>query len=185
MKKLALVLLSPLASAFISVSAMADNAQGFYLGAGFGLIRFNDGSVFDQDVSDLEFRAVELLGGYKYNRALGVDLRLGTNFDKRELTEAGKTREFAIDHYASIYYRPELANEKAKLYGLIGYSQLTRTLTNADGSEKSDSESGFSYGVGIGFVVNQDFNINLEYRRLIDKEDYEISSASVNFDYRF
>jgi opacity protein-like surface antigen len=192
MKTLAAVLLG-----LTSAWAAADNQRGFYVGGGLSAIEFDDGSAFD---NDLTFRTVELLGGYKYNSALGIELRAGTNWIKREVIQTvegdGAThtlhRDFAIDHYESIYYRPELANEEAKLYGLLGYSQLKRSLDsyNISGGtfgsgESSDTESGLSYGVGIGFVINQDFNFNIEYRQLIDKQNYEITAASANVDYRF
>lgn len=195
MKQFAAILLS-----LASVSAAADNQQGFYVGGNFAAVEFHDNSNFDADANDLTFRALEFVGGYKYSSALGAELRVGTNFDKREVTqevEGGGTtntlyREYAIDHYESIYYRPELANEEAKLYGLLGYSQVKRSLASYNTSggtfgneDSSDTESGISYGVGVGFVVNTDFNINIEYRRLIDKDDYEISAASLGVDYRF
>ncbi len=184
----------------IPVCAAADNYHGFYLGGGGGIVSFEDSSSVDADLNDIDLNAIELFGGYKYNSALGIELRVGTNFSEREISseveDAGVThgleREVSIDHYQSLYYRPELANEVAKLYGLIGYSQLeySSTTVNATGGtfgveDTSESESGFSYGVGIGFVINADFNINFEYRRLIDKKDYEVELAGINFDYRF
>lgn len=192
MKNLTVLLLS-----LISAYAAADNTRGFYLGGGLGFTRFQDSSEFDHGTNGLRFRTIELFGGYKYNSPLGLELRVGGNYPKRDRTETvdGQTleHEYKIDQYESLYYRPELANEEAKLYGLLGYSRLKRTqaTTNlTDGStfgeaETSETESGLSYGVGVGFVVNMDYNINFEYRRIIDKSDYKANVAAINFDYRF
>lgn len=196
MKNLTVLLLS-----LISAYAAADNTRGFYLGAGLGFTRFQDTSEFDYGTNDLRFRTIELFGGYKYSSPLGLELRVAGNYPKLDRTESvdGPTgdetleHEYTIDQYESLYYRPELANEEAKLYGLLGYSRLKRTQTTTnltDGStfgeaETSETESGLSYGVGVGFVVNVDYNINFEYRRIIDKSDYKANVAAINFDYRF
>jgi len=177
MKILTLVFLS-----LLSIQAIAD--QGFYVGGGGGLIRFEDEVAAADSLKDVELGAVELLGGYKYNNALGLEVRAGTNVNKRTVTTGGVEREIAIDHYESIYYRPELTNPEAKLYGLIGYSQVEQSsATGAD--EVSDSLSGLSYGIGIGFTINSDSNFNIEYRRLIDESDFEINITGINIDYRF
>lgn len=170
----------------LPLCAAADNTQGFYLGGGGGLIRFQDELGTDASLNDVKLNAIELLGGYKYNSALGIEVRVGTDFSKRTTTTGGVEREIAIDQYESIYYRPELANSEAKLYGLIGYSQLEYTLSTSTGPTSAVNEvSGLSYGVGIGFTMNPDFNFNIEYRRLVDKTDYEINIAGINIDYRF
>ena len=180
MKILTMVFLS-----LLSVCAAADNVHGFYLGGGGGLIRFEDEAAEAVSLNDVELSAVELLGGYKYNSALGIEVRAGTNLNKRTITADGGEREIAIDHYESIYYRPELTNPEAKLYALIGYSQVEQSSSTSTSGEVSDSISGLSYGIGVGFTMNPDFNFNLEYRRLVDKTDYEINIMGINIDYRF
>jgi opacity protein-like surface antigen len=180
MKILTLAFLS-----LLSVCAAADNIQGFYLGGGGGLIRFEDEASEAVSLNDVELSAVELLGGYKYNSALGIEVRAGANLNERTTTIGGVDREVAIDHYESIYYRPELTNPEAKLYALIGYSQVEQSSSTDTSDEVSDSVSGLSYGIGVGFTMNPDFNFNIEYRRLIDESDFEINIAGINIDYRF
>lgn len=184
----------------VSVCAAADNTQGFYVGGGGGIVKFNEGTGADEELNDAKLNSIELFGGYKYNAALGLEMRMGTNLNERKIgsnvVDGADThalmREIAIDSYQSIYYRPELSNPQAKLYALIGYTTLdySSTTTNTSGgtfgeADSSSSESGISYGIGIGFVVNEDVNLNFEYRQLIDEEDYEIAFMGVNFDYRF
>lgn len=188
MKKLCVLALSLLA-----LPVLADNNRGFYLGIG--------GSSIDDEqdgVEDLsKIRAIEVLGGYKYNNALGVELRIGrgqstgtssTYLDANGAVQTGEL-ERDIDSYQSIYYKPELVNDEAKLYALIGYTHLsTSAEANVAGSKvysADDSASGFSYGVGVGFVINDHFNINLEYKNICEEISDDPNMASVNIDYRF
>ena len=185
-----------LALSLLALPALADNNQGFYLGAGASSIKdYQDG------VDNLsQIRAAELFGGYKYNDALGIELRLGSGkkagtsnvyFDKAGTLQSGNL-EREIGSYQSLYYKPELVNDEAKLYALLGYTHLssTRKVFDAAGKVIADegkdgSASGFSYGVGIGFVINEHFNINFEYKNISEEVSDKPNLASVNVDYRF
>lgn len=170
-------------SAAAAVAAAQDD-RGFYVGGNAGVVEFHGDSVFDSDVSDARFRVLELVGGYKFNNALGGEVRVGAGLGERDTEVSGVAHELKIDRYESIYYRPELTNEEAKLYALLGYTRVKRSDSTATG-DTSDSESGTSYGIGVGWVVDPRSNFNIEFRRLIDKDDYEIDAITVGFDYRF
>ncbi len=189
MKKLCVLALSLLA-----LPVLADNNRGFYLGLGASSIEdYQDGV---DNVSQI--RAAELFGGYKYNAALGIELRLGSGqttgtsnvyFDTTGTLQSGSL-EREIDSYQSLYYKPELANDEAKLYALIGYTNLSSTGTILDTTGKVVSTedtkaSGVSYGLGIGFVINEHFNINFEYKNICEEISGKPNLASINVDYRF
>lgn len=189
MKKLCVLALS-----LIALPALADNNRGFYLGVGASSIEdYQDGV---DDVSQI--RAAELFGGYKYNAALGIELRLGsgqtTGTSNFYVDPAGDMHhgslEREIDSYQSVYYKPELVNDEAKLYALIGYTNLssTGTILDTNGALVSTEDikaSGFSYGLGIGFVINEHFNINFEYKNICEEISGKPNLASINVDYRF
>ena len=44
--------------------------------------------------------------------------------------------------------------------------------------------SGYSYGLGMGFIVNPKLNINVEYRIILDKGEEMVRAAGIYFDYR-
>ncbi|RYY77265.1 MAG: porin family protein [Gammaproteobacteria bacterium] len=189
MKKLCILALSLLA-----LPVLADNNRGFYLGIGGASIKDEQDGV--NNVSRL--RAVEFFGGYKYNNALGAELRIGsgqkegtsTNYADSNGNVLSRNLVRDIDSYQSIYYKPELVNDEAKLYALIGYTHLSTSgkVTGADGAtiyDIDDSASGLSYGVGVGFVVNEHFNVNFEYRNICKDISNKPNLAAVNIDYRF
>lgn len=96
------------------------------------------------------------------------------------VNEESLFEEININHYESIYYRAESANEIAKLYGLLGFTSLS---TDIEGG--TDSNSGFSYGYGISFITGKHMNLNIEYRSLINNDDLDIETYSLGLDYRF
>ena len=183
-----------LALSLMALPVLADNSRGFYLGAGASSFQdYQDGI---DDVSRI--RASELLGGYKHNDALGVELRLGkghtTGTSKYYVGTDGTVKngslERELDSYQSLYYRAELINEEAKLYGLLGYTHLSSSGETLDATgalvrSDDDSASGYSYGVGVSFVMNEHFNINFEYKNICEEISGKPNLASINIDYRF
>lgn len=179
-----------LALGLLALPAFADNDRGFYLGVGAASI--------DTQVDELErIRSIELFGGYKYNAALGIELRLGngdavsasSQYVDTKGSHSG-TLEYEIGSYQSIYYKPELVNDEAKLYALLGYTHVdsSNKMIDTSGnlvSNYSGSSSGFSYGIGVGFVINAHFNVNIEYRNLSEDLTNKPNVAALNFDYRF
>jgi hypothetical protein len=196
---------SVLALGLLSLPAFADNNKGFYIGIGGSVVDdrqdFITIGTTEYNVNTKKPRTGEIIGGYKYNNALGGEIRIGSGFVGGKGTPftfnaAGTDTvptgriEREIGDYQSIYYKAELVNDEAKLYALLGYTQLSTSVTAEDlngnklGSS-SESYSGASYGVGIGFVINEQFNINFEYKNICEEVYDKPNTASINLDYRF
>ena len=207
-----------LTACLASLPAWADNNRGFFAGAG---MTYSEAFEYPGVDDPVKVKSVEVLAGYKYNNLLGIEARYGSGYeargfdtaippaDEEDEAEIADT-EYEIDDYYSIYYKPELINDEARLYGLIGYTSMDRSVRFNSGAENtalvasyiansptfdtedeideegsiSTSTSGFSYGIGAGWFVNKHFNINVEYRILLSKSDERISTAGIYFDYR-
>lgn len=190
MKKYLIALLG-----FCSLQAMADNQRGFYAGGGLTLIDDTKDSVTKTD----EASAGEIFGGYKYNGLLAAELRVGSGTSTGNYKSyvngafAGTKIERDVGEYVSIYYKPEVINKEAKLYALVGYTNMDityDTFSFPDGVETLDSSvevkaSGFSYGVGIGYMMTKKITANLEWKNLSDEIDNSINATSLTVDYRF
>lgn len=170
-----------LALGLLAVPALADNNRGFYLGVGASTIDDRQ----DKPIDTTAIRAAEVFAGYKYNAALGVELRLGSGLKEGESKDGLLQRD--IGSYQTLYYKPELVNDEAKLYALIGYATLHSSVNQdtAVPANKEISYSGTAYGIGIGFVINEQFNVNVEYKNPCDEVYNKPNTASLNFDYRF
>lgn len=160
MKRFMLALL-PLMAA--STYADTQSNSGFYVGGGASSVK--------NDWDDTKWSPVEIFGGYKLNPFVGGEVRIGKSV-------GGSIK---IKDYEALYYRVESANSVGKTYLLAGYSRAKIEKMTFDG---------ISYGAGVGFVINDRFNLNLEYRMLLNgsdkyKDDIELSSLGITLDYRF
>ncbi len=177
-----LVLLLVLTSHWACAQSRFEKMEETFVGIGVG--RLNTNLEIGND--DLIFSSAELIVGYKKNSYLSVDARIGAGIATEEYIipegepAAGESVELKISNYYSLYWRPESANEDAKFYGLFGFSSVS-----TDNNGESGSESGASYGAGIGFRLKEDWHLNFEYRWLLDTDLAEFSLFSANVDYRF
>ncbi len=169
------------ALASTAIAAVADNREGFYAGGG---ITYINSGVAASDGGDIGFTTIEFYGGYKYNDYIGGELRVGTGLNGDDNTVNDVVFENSISHYESIYYRIESINQVAKIYGLLGYTNLEVDIDSPTGTD-SGSDSGASWGVGVGFVTSPNMNLNFEYKTILQSGDNDFTGISVNLDYRF
>lgn len=166
------------ALAFSAAASYADTGSfdGFYVGGGISNVR--------NDWDDNKWTPVELFGGYKLNPYVGGEIRVG----------ASSGGDSKITNYESIYYRTESSNSVGKTYLLLGY-----THADVEAQTGNFNFNGFSYGAGVGFVISEKFNLNLEYKVLanakgtwyptpssrVEDLDIKLSAVSATVDYRF
>lgn len=185
----------------------ADHKRGLFVGGAGSYVTnktLTDDNVYRNDVDIPTF---EFNFGYKFNSLLSIDLRSGRGINTRRLSTVLDPEpttgfnEYNIDGYTSYYWRPELINREAKIYALLGYTNLDFIIDkfqNTAGEptrlEPRDklSVKGKSYGLGVGWFVNEKLTFNIEYRILIEKDDavgdgqnFEFTSFTAGFDYRF
>ncbi|PCK10076.1 MAG: hypothetical protein COA42_00320 [Alteromonadaceae bacterium] len=189
MKTLFLKISTLVALSFLTFSALATEDKGFYFGAGLEIVNVGAEDFFSNDVN---FPVGQISVGYKHHSFLGLELRAGGGLSEEVVafdqnTDSGRpvSADASITSFYSIYYRAELANEIAKLYLLVGQTSV-ETETNFDGDLIfSRSESGLSYGLGFGLWINEDVNLNFEYKVFVDYGDGVFNSVGLNADYRF
>lgn len=193
MKHSKLLLGATVALGLYSGIASADNNRGFFAGANINVVLADDVIATPplKEDANLRMGAAELMAGYKYNNWVGVDLRYGGGLTKKTLriSESAET-EYKVDSFNALYYRLESTNEKARFYALLGYGAFDATIQNVnnDGvliSETTFSESGASAGLGAGWFMPNNININVECRAMVVTEDITIATVTLGFDYRF
>ena len=173
----------------VSINVHASRARGFFVGTGFSLVDVGVDDFFENRVN---FKGAEIIAGYKYNNYLGLDLRYGLSpakesFFAGEDPETGRdlVNEAELERFISYYFRPEIANDIAKLYLLLGQTSVTITTEDENGVKTTSDESGSSWGVGFGLWVNRKFDVTFEYRQLLTTELESFTTNAVNIEYRF
>lgn len=178
MKKL---LALALATTAVSAHAWEPN---LYLGSNASSWQYSQSA---PDIAgNITLMTVEGLAGIELFPYVTIEARagFGINSDSEDITTAPGIVELEATYYGSFYFRPVIENEKASLYGLLGY-----TTIEFDGTPQSAlvelSQSGLSYGVGVSFVMSPRVDLHAEWRKLILADDMDMRGGSVGFTYTF
>ena len=194
MKKLLLLGLSTFA-----ISAHAWEPS-YYAGAGFSPWKVNSQTTFlDYSVQTLEgFAGIVLFPHISLEVRAGAGINEGresyyyieqeTDPDTNETVDAlfHTTATAEVKYFASAYFRPFISNDRASLYGLLGVTTV-QIESNASAIDlpQDDSENAVSYGVGVSFAVNKNFDVTAEWKKLINADDFDIRGGTIGFAYKF
>lgn len=174
MKKLLPLAITILASSYV---ATANAEDSFYIGALYNA----------QDLSaNRDFNAAGIVAGYKYNQYFALETRLakgtsGYAFYYVEPQPGGGYEE-DIDKQISLSIKASYPIfESFQVYGLVGFTKTKLEIYrygpvfDSEGNffeagpfESTQSESGLSYGIGLDYQINQQFNIFIDYQILPD-----------------
>lgn len=139
-----------------------------------------DYGYFDDSVptQDETLKFVGLLG-YDFNEYIGVEGRIGTSIAEEDYAE--------VTTY-SIFLKPQYpVNEDFTLYGLLGFGLVK--VDGTDGDEPADpsivgeeilNHTGFQWGFGLAYKIDEEFSIFIDYTKLANDED--ISSTLYGYD---
>jgi len=186
MKKLLPLTFAILTSTYTS-TVNAENS--WYLGA---LYNAQEISIYGRD-----FNAAGIIAGYQYNEYFALETRLSTgtsgysnSFGIGEETVGSYSED--IDTQASLLVKASYPILNSfKLYGLAGYTN-TKIEWNVSGQfiDSEDtiledyprngtiSNNGFSYGLGLDYQLNENFNVFIDYQVLPDSERNSDTSRS-------
>jgi len=168
------------ALAFCSLSAFGSESN-MYVGAGFGVWDYEE-----SEVPEFSLNSAEGHIGYIVNDNLSIEGRVGLGVGDDSVTDDRVKLDLEVDNYLSVYLKPAYSSQNFGVYGLLGFTKakLSADISYMGISDSiSDSDSSFSYGLGAGFSVADGTSISLEWKQLIDADDYELSGFSVGVDF--
>ncbi len=187
MKKLLLI---ALASSAMSAHAWDPN---FYAGSNFSTWQLTAAAP-DID-SNFNLWTLEAVGGFKLFPYVGLEGRAGfginsdtgrrgAGVDAEDMPIEGQPIEIGGNYFGSLYFRPVIENERASLYGLLGYTTMEADITEDD-ITSAGSFDGLSLGMGVSFVMTPNVNFHAEWKQLVNSDDIRIRGASAGFTYKF
>lgn len=148
-------------------------------------------ATYDEDNVDDDWEPTAIVGRFGYFVAdyFSVEGRIGLGLSDDAVTfntvNGPVDVSVEIDRLVGGYGVGHLPlGDKAALYGLAGFTEGKLTAS-ANGSTVSDTDSGFSLGVGGEFYPNEQFGLNVEYTRYLDESGYEITALSAGATARF
>jgi opacity protein-like surface antigen len=188
-----------LASTSVSTAFAADD--NWYLGALYNAQEIS--------MNGRDFNTAGIITGYQYNEYFALEARLSTGTSGYSTTygapqsSEGDYKE-DIDTQGSLLIKASYPIfESLSFYGLAGYTK-TKLEINGVGStndsngniignysfKHTESDSGFSYGVGLNYQINEKFNIFVDYQVLPDFEpqpnfskSWKSTSIGVNYSF--
>lgn len=175
MKKLLLIALSTFA-----VSAHAWEPT-FYLGGNLSSSQFKADQAPSDNFTVLSFEGVAGVNLFDF---LAVEGRAGAGIGDDSVTNGANTSTVAIDYLASFYVKPYLANDKATLYGLIGYTSVG-VDTNDPSLSSEDTADGLGYGVGFTYHISPEMDFIMEWKTAVNADEFDISGGTVGLTYSF
>lgn len=180
------------------VEAPVVDESNFYVGLGYSYMNMNiEGSeqlnaVFYPPVigeTDITGHSLTMLAGYNFNKYIALEGRYTLSLGDMDVDNtAGESDLDADMSNLALYLKPMYPVEELTLYGLLGYGQVT--LDN--GTEYT--ESGFQWGIGASYDVNDNVGVFVDYTRLYDDKGFDntwvgqdvvVDSVNVGVTYKF
>ncbi|SHI02095.1 porin family protein [Ferrimonas marina] len=122
------------------------------------------------------------LGGYQFNPYLGIETRIGLGLNDDTVVD---DVEAGIDSYYGLYLTGTWPlTDWVKLYGLLGATNLDLEA-NDQPSQRSDSATDLSYGVGFSLYATEQLSLNLEVISWVEKGRFDVSALNFGVRYDF
>lgn len=152
-----------------------------YLGANYTSMTFSEDGI------DTEYNPTALIGRYGVNttKYFSFEGRVGTGLsgDTQRLFFTDTTLD--LDSMFGLYGIGHInIMSSSSLYGLLGITQVKATVSTP-GLQSTDSESGFSYGIGTDISISDGAQINLEYTQYLDESNVDLSAFSIGLKFNF
>jgi len=170
------------------VAPVVDDS-GFYVGLGYSYMTFDRIRPGNGVLKSLTGNGITAIAGYQFNPYFAIEGRYSTTVG--DMTRKIGGNEVDVDAELTnigIYLKPMVSSGNLSLYGLLGYGKLT--FTNSFSVERS--ESGFQWGLGAGYKISENFNLNLDYICYYDDTgfdgapgDYSSDAVTLSLTYRF
>lgn len=126
--------------------------------------------------------------GYAFHDNFAVEGMHGFGVKKGQLESNGysiRELEFKTDQLFGIYLVPKARfSDNFEGFARIGAAHVKAKLETPWGST-SDSESGFSYGVGIRYNITKQLSVSTDYMSYYQKSKEKIHGLALNIGFRF
>lgn len=163
----------------VMTEPMIDN--NFYVGLGYSAMKMEDDTA-DKKITG---NAITALAGYNFHQYFAVEGRYSATLG--DLRANNTDNDWDMSNIA-LFLKPQYAINELKLYGLLGYGQVTLD----DGT--SHSEDGFQWGVGANYAATDEIDVFIDYTTLYDdggfdqfvlNNDIYVDSINVGVNYNF
>ncbi len=155
---------------------------GFYVGGGASFLNYNE-EYSDGVTANVDMNGITLIAGYQFNEYIAIEGRYITDIGgSDEDWSDGRTRTDTNNDLSNLalYVKPSYQFGDFKLYALLGYGQFSYQYKDTE----KQSESGFQWGLGTGYKLNDNWLVFVDYTKLYDNRGFDnyLSDADYNAD---
>jgi opacity protein-like surface antigen len=157
------------------------SSSGFYAGLGYSYILMNNAGA----AGDVTGNALTLQAGYNIHKYFAVEGRYTMTLGDLDVDNGPDNGDISN---IALFLKPQYSIDKIKLYGLLGYGQVTY-----DNGTTDYSEDGFQYGAGISVAATDNIDVYIDYTRLYDDDDFDgllsqditVDAVNIGVNYKF
>ncbi|WP_250657039.1 outer membrane beta-barrel protein [Alkalimarinus coralli] len=184
MKRIVLMIVAVLtmSSAFaMAAPEKKFSTLGTYFGIAQGWVEVEENNLNNE----FEMYTFDLIGGATFHPNMGIEGRLGFGGSDRS-----GSKSYSLDHYFSLYFKPQYTFGRLNTYALIGASHVSsETSQTICGvfcfqSKNENSEFSLSYGAGAIYYFDR-LMLGLEYVKVLDKDRVDIDRGGLLFGFVF
>ncbi len=153
----------------------------FYLGLAYSYMNVNKQEIGGPVEIDTSGNAYTLLAGYNINPYFAIEGRYSATVG--DLNVDNGTTDTDVDADLSnmgLYIKPMYPITNFNLYALLGYGEVEL---------EDETESGFQWGLGASYSVNENIAVFTDYTRLYDDSDdgadVVVDAFTVGLNYKF
>jgi OOP family OmpA-OmpF porin len=176
-----------LASAVAFAGPALAQDTGFYIGGALGQAE-QKGSCdgLPAGVScDEKDSAWKILGGYQFNRHLAVELGYA-NLGEATANGLGISAAVEVTAWDVVAVGSFPIMDKFSVYGKLGMFRAESEGTSNVGVSADDSETGFTFGVGLRYDFTRNLGVRAEWQRYNEvAEDTDVNLLSIGVIWRF
>ncbi len=172
-----LIIVTGLAAA----SHTAPAETRYYFGGNFALL---DSSEDVAGEVSLDLRGLYARAGAQFHENFSSEIRLGVGIGDDTDNIANVEVEGELDHFYGGYFRGGVqAGNLFYPYLIAGYTRgkldLEITASNGTRVKADETESDFSYGIGVDIRLSETVSGNVEYMNYYDKDDVELDGFAL------
>lgn len=144
-------------------------------------VSYNQATLIESGFSqEQEHKAVVLTAGRRDERGVSLELRVGVGLDPIAVEGVADT-QISIDSLLGVYYK--LYHEpdaQTTPYLMVGYSKLS-IETDVASTLAEIEDKGFSYGLGVDYVISPTSKVHVEYMSYIDQDSFALEMLGVGY----
>jgi opacity protein-like surface antigen len=184
MKRFALV--SVLACMAVAAQAQTVSEKRTYVEVGYTAVSYEENALGYNVKSSP--KAVRGLVGYELNDNVAIEAMAaaGTGYSDVDVTDQSVPGlRFKINAMYGLYVTPKaILADNLEGFVRLGYAHARGTAT-LDALSSSDTDSGFSYGVGIRYHFDKTTFLNVDYMSFLHKSDYKANGVTLGVGFKF